>query len=157
MKLDQLTFTRFLAAMVIVVFHYGRTVWPFNAAFLVKIWPGADVGVSYFFILYSFGLCNGNCLLRRASKKGEYYFLLHKPPGTYLPGVLYCLGHDHGINGEPSHYRNQGIFTGRSVDAGLGAAIRCKFKLPRLVVICRGAFLPAVPFSVKLYLSKKSF
>jgi len=54
MKLDQLTFTRFLAAFAIVVFHYGVSVIPFNKGFLHSIFTKANLGVSYFFILSGF-------------------------------------------------------------------------------------------------------
>ncbi len=54
MKIQQLTFTRFLAAIAIVIFHYGQTKTPFNHSFLSFIFSQAYVGVSYFFILSGF-------------------------------------------------------------------------------------------------------
>ena len=54
MRLNQLTFTRFIAAIFIVIFHYGQKVAPFNNEFISFIFKGADVGVSYFFILSGF-------------------------------------------------------------------------------------------------------
>jgi peptidoglycan/LPS O-acetylase OafA/YrhL len=54
MKLNQLTFTRFLAAFAIVVFHAHSDVWPFTQPFLHSIFSKANVGVSYFFILSGF-------------------------------------------------------------------------------------------------------
>jgi peptidoglycan/LPS O-acetylase OafA/YrhL len=54
MKLDQLTFTRFLAAISIVIFHAQSNVYPFNLPFLHSIFGQANVGVSYFFILSGF-------------------------------------------------------------------------------------------------------
>ncbi|RVT75890.1 acyltransferase [Flavobacterium sufflavum] len=54
MKIDQLTFTRFLAAISIVIFHYGGKSFPFNNDRIAYIFKGADVGVSYFFILSGF-------------------------------------------------------------------------------------------------------
>jgi len=54
MKLPQLTFTRFIAAFFIVVFHFGRNVSPFNQPMLAD-WIGlAPAGVSYFFLLSGF-------------------------------------------------------------------------------------------------------
>jgi peptidoglycan/LPS O-acetylase OafA/YrhL len=54
MRLDQLTFTRFIAAISIVVFHYGRNVFPFDMDGIKFLFRQANVGVSYFFILSGF-------------------------------------------------------------------------------------------------------
>ena len=52
MRIEQLTFTRFLAALIIVVFHYGLDVPPFmhpSISFLFS-----NIGISYFFVLSGF-------------------------------------------------------------------------------------------------------
>ena len=54
MKLEQLTFTRFLAAISIVIFHYGLDVFPFNLGLANILLKQANVVVSYFFILSGF-------------------------------------------------------------------------------------------------------
>lgn len=54
MRLEQLTFTRFIAAMAIVVFHFGSGAYPFNIPELQFIVHQAYLGVSYFFILSGF-------------------------------------------------------------------------------------------------------
>jgi len=54
MKINQLTFTRFLAAISIVIFHAKSNIYPFNLPFLHTIFNNANVGVSYFFILSGF-------------------------------------------------------------------------------------------------------
>lgn len=54
MRLEQLTFTRFLAALAIVFYHFGRTVYPFNIVGVNEVLLQANVGVSYFFILSGF-------------------------------------------------------------------------------------------------------
>lgn len=54
MRLEQLTFTRFLAAIFIVVFHIGLQVPPFNNPDIAFIVGKANYGVSYFFILSGF-------------------------------------------------------------------------------------------------------
>ncbi|MBD0726572.1 hypothetical protein B6A10_15470 [Flavobacterium sp. L1I52] len=54
MRIEQLTFTRFLAATSIVIFHYGVKCYPFNNNEIAFIFKSADVGVSYFFILSGF-------------------------------------------------------------------------------------------------------
>ncbi|MGL2964421.1 acyltransferase family protein [Flavobacterium sp. RSB2_4_14] len=54
MKIDQLTFTRFIASISIVIFHFGGGSYVFNNVFLSFIFEQANLGVSYFFILSGF-------------------------------------------------------------------------------------------------------
>ena len=54
LKIPQLTFTRFVAAIGIVAFHYGKNVPPFNLPVIQSTIQHAYIGVSYFFILSGF-------------------------------------------------------------------------------------------------------
>ncbi|MCD7972919.1 MAG: acyltransferase [Candidatus Azobacteroides sp.] len=54
MRIEQITFTRFLAAVSIVIFHFGQAVFPFNTKAISFLFSHADIGVSYFFILSGF-------------------------------------------------------------------------------------------------------
>ncbi|HEY1193469.1 acyltransferase [Flavobacterium sp.] len=54
MKIEQLTFTRFLAAISIVIFHFGKKSFLFNNDIVRSLFFNADVCVSYFFILSGF-------------------------------------------------------------------------------------------------------
>ena len=54
MKIDQITFTRFIAALSIVIYHYGMNVFPFNSSFISFLFEQANIGVSYFFLLSGF-------------------------------------------------------------------------------------------------------
>lgn len=54
MRIEQLTFTRFIAAISIVIFHYGQNSFLFNNQYLSFIFKQANIGVSYFFILSGF-------------------------------------------------------------------------------------------------------
>ena len=54
MRLEQLTFTRFIAAVAIVVYHFGSGAYPFNIESIGFIMWNANLGVSYFFILSGF-------------------------------------------------------------------------------------------------------
>lgn len=54
MRIEQLTFTRFIAALSIVIYHYGKNVFLYNNEYLSFIFKQANVGVSYFFILSGF-------------------------------------------------------------------------------------------------------
>ncbi|MBS1607337.1 MAG: acyltransferase [Bacteroidetes bacterium] len=54
MRVEQITFSRFIAAISIVIFHFGREVSPFNNEGISFIFRKAGVGVGYFFILSGF-------------------------------------------------------------------------------------------------------
>jgi peptidoglycan/LPS O-acetylase OafA/YrhL len=54
LRIEQLTFTRFIAAIFIVIFHYGEGCFLFNNEYTSFIFKQANIGVSYFFILSGF-------------------------------------------------------------------------------------------------------
>jgi len=54
MKIEQITFTRFLAAISIVIFHFGLDVFPFNSQYIDYLFSHATAAVSYFFVLSGF-------------------------------------------------------------------------------------------------------
>lgn len=53
-RIEQLTFTRFIAAISIVIFHFAADVFPFKFPALHSVFSNANIGVSYFFILSGF-------------------------------------------------------------------------------------------------------
>jgi peptidoglycan/LPS O-acetylase OafA/YrhL len=53
-NIPQLTFTRFIAAVAVVVFHYGKQAFPFNSKLLNPVAEEAGITVSYFFFLSGF-------------------------------------------------------------------------------------------------------
>ncbi len=71
MRLEQLTFTRFLAAIIIVVFHFGLTIPPFNHPSVSFLF--SNVGVSYFFVLSGFVMIIAYSKLGRTIKPITYY------------------------------------------------------------------------------------
>ena len=89
-----MTFTRFIAAISIVVFHYGRNVFPFDMDGIKFLFRQANVGVSYFFILSGFimVIAYGNrgkieyvdYLKRRFARIYPVYFLAIAALFTYL-------------------------------------------------------------------------
>jgi peptidoglycan/LPS O-acetylase OafA/YrhL len=54
MRIEQLTFTRFIAAISIVVYHFGMGLYPFSTDAVSFLFKQANLGVSYFFILSGF-------------------------------------------------------------------------------------------------------
>lgn len=54
MRIEQLTFTRFIAAISIVFFHFGKPLNIFSQPTIHKLLIHANYGVSYFFILSGF-------------------------------------------------------------------------------------------------------
>ncbi len=54
MQLDQITFTRFIAALTVVFFHYGQSVFPANVPFLFENITAGPIAVGYFYVLSGF-------------------------------------------------------------------------------------------------------
>lgn len=54
MKLQQLTFTRYLAALTVLFFHFGESVFPANHPWWGPIVKAGPIAVSYFFVLSGF-------------------------------------------------------------------------------------------------------
>src|SRR5688572_3481996 len=54
MRIEQLTFTRFVAAISIVIYHFGDNTFPFNHPLFSPLFKQAYIGVSYFFFLSGF-------------------------------------------------------------------------------------------------------
>ncbi len=54
MKISQITFTRFVAAMAIVISHFNKDLFLYKIRFIADVFLRANVGVSYFFILSGF-------------------------------------------------------------------------------------------------------
>jgi peptidoglycan/LPS O-acetylase OafA/YrhL len=54
MKTNQLTFTRFIAATAIVIYHAYSGIWPFHTPYIHQFFDRSNLAVSYFFILSGF-------------------------------------------------------------------------------------------------------
>ncbi|GAB3712001.1 acyltransferase family protein [Flavobacterium koreense] len=54
MRIEQLTFTRFVAAFAIIIYHFGSNVMPFNISFISPLVSQFSASVSYFFMLSGF-------------------------------------------------------------------------------------------------------
>lgn len=54
MKLDQLTFTRYIAALTVVFFHFGQQAFPATHAWWHPVVTAGPIAVSYFFVLSGF-------------------------------------------------------------------------------------------------------
>lgn len=54
MQLDQITFTRFIAAITVVFFHYGQNVFPASVPFLFENITAGPIAVGYFYVLSGF-------------------------------------------------------------------------------------------------------
>lgn len=51
MRIEQLTFTRYLAALTVIFFHYGATVFPASVPWLQPLVTAGPIAVSYFYVL----------------------------------------------------------------------------------------------------------
>lgn len=75
MEISQLTFTRFLAALTIIIYHYGRGCYPFNDGLLGHYGQEGAFAVSYFFCLSGYILAHVYDTEQSAQlTKKEFYF-----------------------------------------------------------------------------------
>ena len=57
-RIVPLTSIRFFAAVLVVIYHFGRTTWPFDSGFLHKVTQCAASAVAFFFFLSGFILAH---------------------------------------------------------------------------------------------------
>lgn len=88
MRIEQLTFTRFLAAIGIVFCHFARAIPPFNTGILHTITINAKLGVGYFFVLSGFVMVVAYHRGGKPINTGSYYL---KRLAKIYPMYLLCL------------------------------------------------------------------
>ncbi|HOE40710.1 MAG TPA: acyltransferase [Rhodoferax sp.] len=88
---EKVTFTRFIAAVAIVIFHFCSDVFPFNAEPISFIFKSAYVGVSYFFTLSGFImiLAYSNC--KRIDALGYYKSRFARIAPAYYLALVLCV------------------------------------------------------------------
>lgn len=94
MRVEQITFSRFIAAVAIVVFHYGRDVFPFNHASIAFLFEQANLGVSYFFILSGFVMLIAYGNKQRVAALSYYKNRFSRIYPAYLLAILLLLLHE---------------------------------------------------------------
>lgn len=95
MRLEQLTFTRFLAAISIVFFHYSQTLYPFNQEVLKFLISQANIGVSYFFILSGFVMLIAYHSQAKLSPTAYYLNRFARIYPVYLIGLIAIWLNEH--------------------------------------------------------------
>ncbi|WP_162555847.1 acyltransferase family protein [Reichenbachiella versicolor] len=80
MRVEQLTFTRFIAALIVVIFHFGSNVYPFSLDLFSFLFERGDVFVSYFFVLSGFVM-----VLAYSEKKIDYFKYLKRRVARIYP------------------------------------------------------------------------
>ncbi len=92
MRIEQITFSRFIAAISIVILHFGTDVPPFNSSIISGLFENASVGVSYFFILSGFVMV---IAYGRKEVNASSYFLnrVARIYPVYLLGILILLAY----------------------------------------------------------------
>lgn len=71
MQLGQITFTRFIAALTVVFFHYGQSVFPADIPFLYENMTAGPIAVGYFYVLSGFIMSIAYFRVDQA-KRGEF-------------------------------------------------------------------------------------
>lgn len=88
MRVEQLTFLRFIAAFALVIYHYGTKVYPFNQDSISGLFYNANLGVSFFFVLSGYVLMLAYGQLGTISKKTFYKKRFARIYPIYIIGVL---------------------------------------------------------------------
>ncbi|SFN47667.1 Peptidoglycan/LPS O-acetylase OafA/YrhL, contains acyltransferase and SGNH-hydrolase domains [Chryseobacterium oleae] len=86
MKISQITFTRFLAAIAIVISHFNKDMFVYKTDYIADIFLKANVGVSYFFILSGFIMI---VAYHKKEKIGYFEYYKNRFARIY---ALYVLG-----------------------------------------------------------------
>lgn len=89
-RIEQLTVTRFIAAIAVVFFHYAQQLYPFNSQYLAVFTKNGNLAVGYFFVLSGFVL-----YLSHVSNRRSYFeFLMRRLSRVYpslVVAALVCL------------------------------------------------------------------
>ena len=93
MEIKQLTFTRFLAAFVIILFHYGQNATPFDSGVLGRFAREGSFAISYFFCLSGYILTHVYYLDNQTSLNKKTFFVKRfaRIYPIYLFGFLSAL------------------------------------------------------------------
>src|ERR1700744_1580671 len=73
MKTDQLTFTRFIAAIAVVFYHFSKKTTLFSYTLIRIMILNGHIGVSYFFILSGFVMILAYGKEKKNISKSNYY------------------------------------------------------------------------------------
>ena len=99
MRIEQLTFTRFIAAIAIVIFHFGKGIYPFGSGLLSTIINNANVAVSYFFTLSGFVMIIAYGASNKMINARKYYInRVAKIYPVYFLSLLLMLCNAHDLS-----------------------------------------------------------
>lgn len=88
MRIEQLTFTRFLAAIAIVIYHYGKGSFFLTSEHFHFIFENANLGVSYFFVLSGFVMIIAYGRLKKLRYKNYYINRFSRIYPIYFIAIL---------------------------------------------------------------------
>lgn len=96
MRVESLTFFRFIAAFIVVIFHFGTGTW-FTKIFGRFVTAGPQM-VSFFFVLSGFVMLLSQINKKDFSTKKYYYSRLARILPVYLVGLLIMVFFKYNIN-----------------------------------------------------------
>ncbi len=91
MEIPQLTFTRFLASISIVILHYGLFTWPMNTSFFSHFNGELISAMSYFFLLSGFILVVSSAKDKSLPDEINSRYFWKKRAARILPVYLFAL------------------------------------------------------------------
>lgn len=100
MKISQITFTRFVAALAIVISHFNKDLFLYHLPYVSEVFLRANVGVSYFFILSGFIMIIAYHRKERIGYADFYRNRFARIYPLYVIGLLlYFITRHSGFNG----------------------------------------------------------
>lgn len=96
MRVESLTFLRFIAAFIVVIFHFGIGTW-FTKTFGRFVTAGPEM-VSFFFVLSGFVMLISQIKKETFSTYKYYYGRIARIFPIYLLGLLIIMPYKYGIN-----------------------------------------------------------
>jgi peptidoglycan/LPS O-acetylase OafA/YrhL len=154
MRSEQLTFTRFFAAISIVIFHFGKNISPFNDGTIKVLFSQAHIGVSYFFLL------SGFIMILAYKEKGKIEFIDYikrrfaRIYPVYGLAILLLIVHQliasHSLN-------YQGIFLNLALVQSWVPGLALSHNFPGWSISVEMFFYVLFPFLLNKFYNKYSF
>lgn len=151
MRIEQLTFTRFVAAISIVIYHYGLGSYLFNNEYFSFIFKQANVGVSYFYTLSGFVM-----IIAYSGKKTKFYTYIKNRLARIYPVyilALFLVLASHSFKNVNIYDLTLNIFMVQSWVPGKALTIN----IPGWSLSVELFFYITFPFLLSYFYSKKSF
>ena len=154
MRIEQITFTRSLAAFSMIIYHYGLNIYPFNTEQFSYIFKQADVGVSFFYLLSGFVMMFAYGKKSTLNQRDYFKARFARVYPVYLLAILLVLIH-YTLNHQNIDYT--GLFLNILAVQAWVPAKAISFNSPAWSLAVEFFFYAAFPFTLKYLFTKTNF